>query len=322
MRWNDYQNGIYAFDADYIRPLLSAIHLIVEEGKAAFVDTGTNDSLPLTLDALARVGLTPADVEYVILTHIHLDHAGGAGVMMQAFPNAKLVVHPRGTRHMIDPSKLLDGVRAVYGVEATAKLYGEPLPIPAERIIEATDGLTLNLGNRRLSCFETPGHARHHVCIVDEKTSGIFTGDMFGISYRETDVLVGEERRMFIFPTTSPSQFDRDEMHASIDKILSRNPEACYLTHYARVTPVPELGAKLHEMVDAYCNIVLQAEGTGESRHQAVVEGLTQYLINEVRQHGCTLSDAELVELLGTDIELDAQGLEIWADQLDKSASS
>lgn len=315
MRWIDYQNGIYAFDADYVRPLLAAIHLIVDEGKAALVDTGTNDSLPASLAALKQVGLTPADVQYVILTHIHLDHAGGAGTMMQAFPNAKLVVHPRGSRHMVDPSKLLAGVRAVYGDDATAKLYGELPGVPSERIIEATDGLELPLGQRKLVCIDTPGHARHHICIVDSKTSGIFTGDLFGLSYREMDV----DGRAFILPTTTPSQFDRDEMHASIDRVLNLKPEACYLTHYSRVQPVGELGQKLHEMLDRYCEIALEAQReipeSSQHRHQTVVNRLGQYLISEIRQHGCTLPENELLKLLDTDIELNAQGLSLWCDQ-------
>lgn len=311
MLWNDYQNGIYAFDADYVKPLLAAVHLVTDGQHAAFIDTGTNDSLPCALAALEKVGLKPEHVDYVILTHIHLDHAGGAGTMMGAFPNAKLVVHPRGSRHMIDPTKLLAGVRAVYGDEATARLYGEIPGIAAERVIEAHEGLEIKLGQRTLTCFDTPGHAKHHICIIDRQTSGIFTGDMFGISYRETDV----DGRVFIFPTTSPSQFDRDEMHASIDRILSYQPEACYLTHYARVQPVPELGAQLHRRVDRFCEIALQAQGEGEVRHQNIVQGLTDFLIDEIRQHGCTLSDPALVELLATDIELDAQGLGIWRDQ-------
>ena len=310
MRWNDYQNGIYAFDADYVRPLLAAIHLVVDGQHAALIDTGTNDSLPATLAALEKVGLQPANVDYVILTHIHLDHAGGAGAMMAAFPNAKLVVHPRGSRHMADPSKLLAGVRAVYGEEATAKLYGELLPIDPARIIDATDELRLPLGTNTLRCLDTPGHARHHISIVDEKTGGIFTGDLFGISYRETDV----DGRLFIFPTTTPVQFEPDAMHASLDRLLALKPEACYLTHYSRVEPVELLAAKLHAMIDRYCELARTATGTGEARHAQIKQSLTDYLLAEVRAHGCTLPDDTLKALWETDLELNAQGLGIWLD--------
>ena len=122
LNWNDYGNGIYCIDTGYARPQLAAMYLIVEKGHAAFVDTGSNDSVPNALEALAQLGLSVDAVDYVILTHIHLDHAGGAGLMMQKFPNAKLVVHPRGARHMAEPSKLIAGVTAVYGAEYVAKM--------------------------------------------------------------------------------------------------------------------------------------------------------------------------------------------------------
>jgi glyoxylase-like metal-dependent hydrolase (beta-lactamase superfamily II) len=222
--WRDYGNGIIAFDAGYVRPILAAIHLIIDEGRVAFVDTGSNDSLPNALAALDKIGLGRDAVDYIILTHIHLDHAGGAGLLMGEFPNAKLVVHPRGSRHMAEPSKLVAGVTAVYGQDYVEKVYGEIQPIPAERIIDAHDGLTLQLGGRELLMIDTPGHAKHHICIVDRKASAIFSGDMFGLSYREFDV----EGRQFILPTTSPTQFDAAEMHASIDRLMSYQPTAMY----------------------------------------------------------------------------------------------
>ena len=128
--WRDYGNGIYAFDAGYVRPILAAIHMVVENGRVAFIDTGSNDSLPNALAALERVGLPAEAVDYVFLTHIHLDHAGGAGTMMQAFPNARLAVHPRGARHMAEPAKLVAGVTAVYGQDYVEKVYGEILRSP------------------------------------------------------------------------------------------------------------------------------------------------------------------------------------------------
>ncbi len=202
--WRDYGNGIIAFDAGYVRPILAAIHMIVDDGRVAFIDTGSNDSLPNVLAALDKVGLGRDAVDYVILTHIHLDHAGGAGALMREFPNARLVVHPRGSRHMAEPSKLVAGVTAVYGKEYVEAVYGDIMPIAAERIIDAHEGLTLQLGGRELLMIDTPGHAKHHICIVDRQANAIFSGDMFGLSYREFDVA----GRQFILPTTTPTQFD------------------------------------------------------------------------------------------------------------------
>lgn len=308
--WRDYRNGIIAFDAGYVRPILAAIHMVVENGRVALIDTGSNDSLPNTLEALARLGLGPDAVDYVILTHIHLDHAGGAGTMMRAFPNARLVVHPRGARHMAEPSKLVAGVTAVYGKEYVERVYGDILPIPAERIVEAGHEHALSLAGRELLCLDTPGHARHHICIVDRKTGGIFSGDMFGLSYREFDV--GD--RQFIFPTTTPTQFEPEEMHRSIDLLLGYRPEAIYLTHYSRVHDVQQLGADLHRRLDRFVDIARQASGDGEVRHTQIKAGITDYLLAEIRAHGCTLAEDRIIDVLATDLELNAQGLGVWLD--------
>lgn len=313
--WRDYGNGIIAFDAGYVRPILAAIHLIVEEGRVAFVDTGSNDALPNALAALQRLNLEPSAVDYVILTHIHLDHAGGAGSLMQAFPNAKLVVHSRGARHMAEPSKLVAGVSAVYGAEYVARVYGDILPIDKERIIEAKDGLSIALAGRELLLLDTPGHARHHICIVDKKTGGIFTGDMFGLSYRELDV----DGKQFIFPTTTPTQFEPEEMERSIDRLLSFNPPAMYLTHYGEVGQVPAQAAALKKHLHALVALARAERNSGSERHQRIKSGLQQYLFDAIRQHGCTLPEDNLQSIWETDIELNAQGLGVWLDSLPAS---
>ena len=163
-----------------------------------------------------------------------LDHAGGAGAMMRAFPNVRLVVHPRGARHMIDPSRLMQGTIGVYGAEATRRLYGEVLPVDAKRVTEAPHGMRILLAGRELLCLDTPGHARHHIAIVDRRSGHIFSGDTFGISYRQTDT----DGRQFIFLTATPVQFDPEPMHASIDLLASYRPEAVYLTHFSQIRDV------------------------------------------------------------------------------------
>ena len=305
----DYHNGIYAFDAGYVRPLLAAIHLIESEGRAAFVDTANFEVMPQALAALEARGLGPEAVDYVILTHIHLDHAGGAGVMMQAFPNAKLVVHPRGARHMIEPTKLMAGVEGVYGRERALRMYGKLIPISAERIIEAHDNTVVKLGSRELLCIDSPGHARHHIAIVDRQTGGIFTGDTFGISYRELDV----DGRPLIFPSSTPIQFDPDEMRASIERMLAFNPEAVYLTHFSRLAPPAELGRKVLRLLDQYVAIALAA-GEDEDKTASIRNGLTKLLLTEAHAHGCRLSDEEILEIWHLDLELNAQGLAFWLD--------
>lgn len=310
--WRDYGNGIVAFDAGYVRPILAAIHMVIENDRVAFIDTGSNDALPNALVALKKLGLGVDAVDYVILTHIHLDHAGGAGSLMSAFPNARLVVHPRGARHMAEPSKLIAGVTAVYGAEYVERVYGKILPIGAERIIEAPDGHIVSLAGRELLCLDTPGHARHHICIVDRKTGGIFTGDMFGLSYRELDV----EGRQFIFPTTTPTQFEPEEMRLSIERLLSFAPEAMYLTHYSRVAEVPQKAADLLRHLDVLVALAKAEKDAGAERHQRIKQAGTQYLLEQLRAHGCRLPEAELLAIWETDLELNAQGLGVWLDSL------
>ena len=305
-----FDHGIHAIDSGYGRPLMDAIHLIVDQGRAAVVDTAANSSVPRVLAALAKLGLAADSVDYVLLTHIHLDHAGGAGELMHKLPSARLLVHPRGARHMADPSKLWAGTVAVYGETEATALYGEIMPIPEERIVEATDGLCLNLGEREIEVMDTPGHARHHVSYFDRHAGCFFTGDVFGVSYRELDV----DGRASIWPTTSPVQFDPEAMHASIERMLAYKPAAMYLTHFSRVDDVERLAADLHRLVDGHVSAALAAPGEGSEREQAIVAGLTELLLAESQRQGWQLGREQLMKVMGMDVEISAQGLAVWLD--------
>ena len=274
------------------------------------VDTGTNVAVPHTLAALAQLGVAPDAVDYVIVTHVHLDHAGAAGAFLAACSNAKLVIHPRGARHMIDPTKLVQGSIAVYGETAFRELYGEIVPVPAARVIEMNDGDSLDFNGRRLEFIDTPGHARHHFCIHDLASNSLFTGDTFGISYREFDVEVGNTRSPFIFPTTTPVQFEPDALHTSIDRLISRNADAAYLTHYGRIENLPALAPALHELIDAFVALAQAATGIEDLK-----SAMSDVLMARLRAHGCALDDATCRDLLANDVELNSQGLLIWRDR-------
>lgn len=302
--------GITTIDTGFVRPGFDAAYLVVHEGHGAFIDCGTNHSVPHMLQALAKAGLEPANVDWLILTHVHLDHAGGAGELMAHLPVAHLVVHPRGARHMIDPSQLWAGALAVYGEDVMQKAYGRLRPVPAERVVEAPDNSIVDLHGRLLRCLETPGHAKHHMAIYDQQANICFTGDTFGLSYREFDTAKGP----FILPTTTPVQFDPDALHASINRLTALKPDAMYLTHYGRVEHVEQLAGALHGLID---DMVAAANDAADSpdRHAYLTRGLTELYAVRIAEHGWTGDRDALLHWLGMDIELNAQGLGVWLDR-------
>lgn len=301
--------GIHTIDTGFVRPGFDAAYLIIERGRAAFIDCGTSFSVPHMLAALTNAGLTTDAVDWLILTHVHLDHAGGAGSLLAQLPNATLVVHPRGARHMIDPAQLWAGASAVYGEAVMQQMYGRLTAVPADRVLQAEDDGTIDLAGRPLRTLHTPGHARHHIAVYDRRANVCFTGDVFGLSYRDFDTAAGP----FILPTTSPVQFDPAALHASIDRLLALHPDAMYPTHYGRIEDVERLGADLHEQIDAMVAIARAAQGHAD-RHQRIVEALTTLYATRAAAHGWNGTRATLQTLLQTDIELNAQGLEVWLD--------
>jgi len=302
--------SIHTIDTAFQRAQFDAAYLVVENGRAAFIDCGTGLAVPALLAALGRAGLAPEAVDWLILTHVHLDHAGGAGLLLQQLPNARLLVHPRGANHMVDPRRLIAGATEVYGEAEIARSYGPILPVPAARVVIAEEGHVVDLAGRALLCLDTPGHARHHLCVWDARSGSWFTGDTFGISYRELD----SARGAFIFPTSSPVQFEPEAMKQSITRMLAYAPQAMYLTHYGRVQEPAVLGAQLIEQIDAMAAIARQCDGRPD-RHRCLVAALTALYTERAQAHGCPLDDAAVVAVLAMDIELNAQGLACWLDR-------
>lgn len=303
-------HGISAVDAEYMRPGLAAAHIIQERGRAAFVDVGTTHSVPHLLGALDVLGVPRDAVDYVFLTHVHLDHAGGAGKLLQALPNARAVLHPRGAAHLIDPDKLIAASIAVYGDALYRQLYGEIVPLPSDRVLVTRDMQRLSLEDRQFEFVHTPGHAMHHHCIVDLSHASIFTGDTFGISYREFDT----ERGAFIIPTTTPTQFDPDQLIASIDRLLAYRPEAMYLMHYSRVTEVQRLGESLKGQVRRLAEIA-RRHADSHDRKDAMAAEMRTMWHELLAAHGCTMAPEQIDALLETDLELNAQGLVVFIDR-------
>ena len=309
--------NITCIDVDYIRPRLACCYLIEHQGKAAFIDCGTSHSVPRLLATLTDCGLTPADVQYVIPTHVHLDHAGGAGALMQQFSSATLVVHPRGARHLIDPQRLVESTKQVYGEKKFASLYGEIVPIDANRVISPEDDSCLDLNSRELKFAHTPGHARHHFCIYDQLSNGWFTGDTFGLCYPDINC----HSTHYLLPTTTPVQFEPDAWETTIQRLLSVTPEKMYLTHFGMVKDVSALANKLLKDINTYTKLAL-AHAADENRVETIKQEIVKFTLNDLRVAGNEQDEKELLTLLETDIDLNAQGLDIWLTRLEKAKRS
>ncbi len=301
-------SDIYTVDALYYEPELASIHLIRSNDRIAIVDTGTQYSVPQVSATLLELGLSYDHVDLIIVTHIHLDHAGGASALMQLCKNARFVVHPKGARHMVDPSKLIAGASAVYGEQEFTRLYGEITPIDSDRMLEPGDGDTIDFAGRPLTFIDTPGHASHHHCIVDSTTNSVFTGDTLGVGYRA----LRNSKHSFLAPTTTPVQFNPQALHASIDKVMAYSPETLYLTHYSAVTPNAKNIAGLHEQIDDFVMLTQQAADQGDHFESTLTDELTQYLVRRCLNEVDGIDDATARHWLRLDAKLNAQGLVFW----------
>ena len=302
--------GVHLVDTGYVRPWLAASYVVRGGDSAAVVETGSATAVPRILAALEAARIRREEVAWVVVTHVHLDHAGGAGALLAELPRARLAVHSRGARHLVDPSKLVAGTMAVYGEARFKALYGTLVPAPAERVTEAPDGFEIDLGGRVLRCLDAPGHAKHHFVVWDEASRGFVTGDAFGLSYRELD----GPRGPFFFPTTTPVQLDPPALHATVARMLSHQPRRMYLTHYGMVEgDVGAWAGTLLRGLDEHVRIA-RAAPAGPGRHQAIKDGLRGQLRAAIAEHGSPIGMDRAVALFEDDLELNAQGLGVWLD--------
>lgn len=297
-------HDITCIDTGYARAGLAACYLVIDQGRAALIDTGVEHTIPRLQAVLADNGLVTADVDYIVPTHVHLDHAGAAGKLMQLCSNARMIIHPYGSRHMIDPSRLIAGAEAVYGKEELRRTVGEILPVDKERVQEAEDNFRFSIGGRELIIVDTPGHARHHFCIWDERSRGFFSGDTFGVAYPE---LVCRDR-IFIFPPTTPVQFDPAAWHASIDRLMAWRPEQMYLTHFGQLDEPARYMNTLHRMIDDLAALA----GDHEDSLSDLPAAVEQYIKNEMVLAGCDIDEVRFRQLLEMDLDIIVQGLGVW----------
>lgn len=312
--WIRHPGGVTTIDAEYVRPGFASIHVLERGGRVVLIDSGTNDSVPLVLRALAGLGLGPDAVDWLFLTHVHLDHAGGAGQLLAHLSRARVLVHPRGAPHLIDPTRLEAATIAVYGEAAYRKLYGALVPIPAERVQQTRDDERVRLGSSELTVLHTPGHALHHQILFDPEASAVFTGDTFGLSYRELDTPAGA----FIVPTTTPTQFDPPQLLVSVQRIVELAPASAYLTHFGRVTEVARLGEALREQIERFVTLAREHAADGPEQQDRIRLALRDYLAARATAHGLTDAVATVDRVLGPDLELNAQGLIAWLQRTEE----
>jgi glyoxylase-like metal-dependent hydrolase (beta-lactamase superfamily II) len=304
--YHSLNQGIYCVDTAFMRDELASLYLLQEGDEVAFIDTGTRYSLDNVLTTLKALDIHHTQIKYVIPTHVHLDHAGGAGAMMELFDQARLIIHPRGAHHMIDPGKLIEGSISVYGEVLFRQLYGEIKPIDKARVDIAEDLDRYYLGSRELLFIDTPGHARHHFCIYDDQSQGIFTGDSFGLGYPPLKHLADG-----LIPTSSPVQFDPAALLATIDRLLSYQPKRMYLTHFGVIDQPAHRSIGLKRWITDYVALCEETNPLDARSEQRLQNKLRDMLFGRL-SGDAGLSEDELEYLLENDIKLNSQGLAIW----------
>ncbi|MDQ0273776.1 MBL fold metallo-hydrolase [Cytobacillus purgationiresistens] len=289
---------------------------VIKADELTIVETSASPSIPHLLAGLKELGLDPADVKHLIVTHVHLDHAGGAGLFLEHCPEATVYVHPRGKRHLADPSKLIMGARAVYG-EKFDQLFDPILPIPDVRLVEMEEDRTLKIGDRILTFMDTPGHAKHHFSIHDSGSNGVFTGDTIGVLYPQ----LAREGVELSLPSTSPNQFSPEDMLASATKIESLNPERIYFGHYGMSASPVQVFAQLRYWLPIF---IEESERVWKANHGVesaeIAEQIKSALFAKVQAYletrGVKL-DNEVYEIIQLDLNVGSMGM---IDRMEKLA--
>lgn len=297
---------VLTIDCQFNGPRHTASYLLLDGHQVAFVENNTRFAVPLLLRALEEVSISPERVAYIIVTHVHLDHAGGTAALAAACPNATVLAHPRAVRHLVDPARLVASARTVHGERRFAALYGDILPVAEDRVLAVEDGEQFLLGERTLTFLHTRGHANHHVCVHDSASGGVFTGDMFGIGY--------DAKRLgthpFLHFSSAPTDFDPVEARASIARILALAPERLYPTHFGELEDVAAAADVLCDSLDGLERILDAALRTGLSG-EGLVAWCEERVAEDLRRLAlsCGIDVVNEWPRLASSTRIDAQGI-------------
>lgn len=302
-------------------PGFAAAYLVIEGDRAAFVDNNTVHALPHLLDGLRAHGVAPAQVDYLVVTHAHLDHAGGTAALAEACPGATIVAHPKAAPHLIDPAKLVAGATAVYGQELFHELYGQVDPVPGDRVRVVEDGESLDFAGQEWTVLHTRGHADHHFCLHDAAANVLFAGDAFGLAYPDL-----QGHGVVAFPSTSPTGFRPEEARASVNRILDLEPETVFLGHFGALeaAALPEAARQLEGHLNFAEGLAREAEAShldDDELHDWVHPRLLDYFRGVLDGLGPVARDSKTWEILAMDLDLNAQGIAFAAKKARFKAS-
>jgi glyoxylase-like metal-dependent hydrolase (beta-lactamase superfamily II) len=300
--------GIIGIDTEMAgRERVTSAYLLTAD-EPAIVETGPTTSVDAVTEGLTALGLGPSDLAHVVVTHIHLDHAGGAGVLIHRFPRATVWVHDRGAPHLADPARLVASATRLYGPDRLAALFGPVEPVPAGRIRSVGEGDVIRLGNRSLGVMYTPGHASHHVALVDADDGRVFTGDALGIHLPDVGVLR---------PATPPPDIDVEASVDSIRRIRDRARGGLLLSHFGPVAEVEELCNLASARLTEWAAIVRKAMDQTDDIDR-IAEELTQRTASEFAAAVASGVDLERYEVLSS-MRMNAMGLvRYWQKRADR----
>ena len=288
-------NGIITIDTHYVSRGIAAAYLIESQGKYALIETGTAPQIDQMLTQLERADVELSAIELIIPTHVHLDHAGAVGHWANLLPNAKVFCHPRGLKHLVDPSALEASARSVYG-EAFDSLYGTLRPVPTDQIGVLDDGESLTLNGRPLVAHHMRGHADHHLCIWDEHSRSWFTGDAYGISY----AYLREGTWPFSLPATTPTQFDPELACSAIDALCAKDPQWIYPTHFGGMPFDLRTAETLKSQLTAYAQLSAPEDAL------KAIQAITLEHLLAAMGPDCA---EQCLKALAADLELNTQGV-------------
>lgn len=264
--------SIYQIETEASKTPSSCSVYFITDQKTALIEVGPASVAPAILEGVHQLGYNPEGISYIIATHIHVDHGGGLGYLARQLPQTQMVVHEKGVRYLIDPTRLIESTKQVFGDNFEDKM-GPILPVPEERILVVKGGEAFSLGHRELRIIYTPGHAPHHICIYDTKSQGLFCGEALGLRYANSQI---------VLPSASPPSFDLDLALETIKKLKGLAPDILFYSHYGVTKEVAKSIQSVEETTRACGDFTLEAMRAGQDLEQ-ITKGLESYISEESR---------------------------------------